>query len=175
MPAIPESDIILSIPIYIQLPPALGDAVNRHILVSIRLLAVDNDSVRIESAHTILDMAGDYPLGPTGIMAPRRQGVQLFMPRDPLTMPLYVLISRVNRLGTKYHISVAISIREWTPGELDVEVECLRVRDRNVRRSAPIRVVHFTNLASAGPSAVNEGREGLDDQELQRADSANLI
>ncbi|KAH9848187.1 hypothetical protein C2E23DRAFT_716240, partial [Lenzites betulinus] len=136
-----SSDLIHTFPIYVQLPPHPGQDHNRHLLVTVYLLRVGADNVRLETCWNTVDTPINDASTTPRIVVPRRDGVQTFIPREPFDMPIYVIFSRRNRYGTSYHVACALQLREDTAGALEVTVEFLRVRRCNILRSAYIRVV----------------------------------
>ncbi|EIW62572.1 uncharacterized protein TRAVEDRAFT_17222 [Trametes versicolor FP-101664 SS1] len=165
-------DILLSVPIYIQAPPIEGGDRNRHILINVRLLHVDDDSVRLEAVWNSLEAMPYGPVGVTGIVVPRRVGLQVFLPRDPFVMPIYVIITRQNRFGSRYQLGAAVHLHEWIPGIIEVDIDFLRIRRRNVHRSSVLSIVHARDVAStrADVNAENDNQDAVDGEAADSTD-----
>ncbi|KAI0335953.1 hypothetical protein GY45DRAFT_1239310 [Cubamyces sp. BRFM 1775] len=149
--------VLLHIPLYVQLPPADGSSTNRHLLISVQLIEINDQHVRVETAWNCIHGPNTMPSGPILTSVPPRPGVHIFMPRDPLSMPIYVLISRFNSYGERYHIATGIQICEWIPGIIEVEAEYTSLRSRNLLRSRPICVLRANDNLN-NPSPDNEER-----------------
>ncbi|KAI0649233.1 hypothetical protein C8Q79DRAFT_1007776 [Trametes meyenii] len=145
-----DNGIIADVPVYAQIRPAEGELTNRHVLVDVRLLEHDEDHVYLESEWSILDAPRRRPNGPVRTIIARRAGVRVYMLRDPLSMPIYIIFTQFHRGGSNYHVAAAIEITEWIAGNLEVNVQFLRIRRRHLLRSNPIRIMR-TRRAEHSP------------------------
>lgn len=155
-----------------------------------RLLYVDDDSVRLEAVWNSLEAMPYGPVGATGIIVARRVGVQVFLPRDPFAMPIYLIITRLNRFGSRVRVSImyiacsvlisfqyqlgaAVHIHEWIPSVIEVDIDFLRIRRRNVRRSSVLSIFHVRDVASSRADA-NEDVDNQDAADGEVADLADM-
>ncbi|KAH9855228.1 hypothetical protein C2E23DRAFT_725057 [Lenzites betulinus] len=133
--------MVLSVPIYIQAPPAEDGTCNRHLLVTVHLIQVGPDNVRVETSWNALEWSASAPTTNVEVSVPRRRGVQVYLPRNPFNMPMYVVITRRNRYGTSYRVGTAIHLRDSPSGTIGLDVSFLHIRRRNALHSSHVCIV----------------------------------
>ncbi|KAH9851798.1 hypothetical protein C2E23DRAFT_886331 [Lenzites betulinus] len=121
MASIPTDNRTLNIPIYIHLPLHPETSERRQLLLTVFIR-------RIDSRHTAVEVTSDqvitpHPYQPGRLMqrptAPTIQGVRYFMPRNAMTSPIYIVVSRVLDTILESRLLIAISISEWLPTDDD--------------------------------------------------------
>ncbi|KAI9067024.1 hypothetical protein FKP32DRAFT_1564615 [Trametes sanguinea] len=143
---------LVTIPIYVQLPSIEDNIRNRHLLITVRLLEGAPDHVHLDIAWNVIHASTSASIGPSIVSAPTRRGVQLFATRSPTSTPIYVLISRLNRYGDRYHVAVAIHIHEGVSGRVNVHTNFIHIRRRHILRSREIAVGPTQLAQSPQPS-----------------------
>ncbi|KAI9059958.1 hypothetical protein FKP32DRAFT_1578950 [Trametes sanguinea] len=134
------SAILLSFPIYVQLQAVDERIRNRHILITLRLIEDSPDIVHLDTTCIVINASTHASIGPPSVSAPSRRGVQLFADLDPTTRPMYILISRLNRFGERYHLAVALHIQEGASGQVNIHASFIDIRRCLTLRSRPISI-----------------------------------
>ncbi|KAI9064828.1 hypothetical protein FKP32DRAFT_1675215 [Trametes sanguinea] len=127
--------ILISIPVYIQLPATEDFPRNRHILLTVRLIEIDPDNVRVDLAWNVVIPSASASVGPAIVYAPELRGVHLFTTSDPISTPIYILFSPLNQFGICYHINTAIQIDVSASGEVTIAAEFMQIHHRPTIRS----------------------------------------
>ncbi len=79
---------------------------------------------------------------------------------------------RLANQAYQYHLGVCIQLRDIPPDAIDIDIDFMRIRRRNVLRSPPLRIIRGGGDASAAQPAEEETCDADVNEEADNTDLA---